>query len=227
MVQVVHYEDIMNEINNRSALRKKLICMVEQHKIIHITGLSSAQRHLIYSQMFYPLTFEKIENKKEDCVAGSRYNETIIKVFNRKIKNTAERTCNNTEKDTEETRAMVDTSFVEIKDEEHKNEDTEESNEESEEENSTSESDSNSDSNSDSDVSYEESYITEYEENFEKLENMSSQIVELTNKVISDVNRIKSYVRNLFVINIIGWVLFYSIDPIKVVILRENSYCVN
>lgn len=199
MVQVIHYEDIMEEIDDRSALRAKLLSMVEQHKILHVTGLSSAQRHLIYSQMYYPLKFEKISNEEGD---------PVIKIFNNKKKNTAERS--NTE------RVAPDTSFIEVTKEdedkegdEEEDEDSEEYDEDSDEEHSGS--------------SYEESYITDYEENFEKLENMSSQIVELTNKVILDVNSIRFYVRMLFVFNVMGWALFYCMDPVRIVVLNTNN----
>ena len=200
MVQVVHYEDIMEEINNRSALRAKLLSMVEQHKILHVTGLSSAQRHLIYSQMYYPLKFEKIANEGGD---------PVIKIFNSKKKNTAERS--NTE------RIAPDTSFVEVPEGNKENNDEEE--EDSEEDSEA------SDDEEDSSTSYEESYVTDYEENFEKLENMSSQIVELTNKVISDVNSIRFYVRMLFVFNVMGWVVFYSMPPTRLVFLNTNDNC--
>jgi hypothetical protein len=196
MVNVVHYEDIMDEINDRSALRTKLIRMVEQHKILHITGLSSAQRHLIYSQMYYPLKFEKIANEEGD---------PVIKIFNSKKKNTAERSHNE--------RVAPDTSFVEVPAEnrekgEEDDEDDEGKGEESEE---------------DSGSSYEESYVTDYEENFEKLENMSSQIVDLTNNVITDVKSIRFYVRMLFVFNVMGWALFYCMDPVRIVVLNTNN----
>lgn len=200
MVQVVHYEDIMDEINDRSALRAKLLSMVEQHKILHVTGLSSAQRHLIYSQMYYPLKFEKIGNEEGD---------PVIKIFNNKKKNTAERS--NTE------RVAPDTSFVEVPEENRENNDEDEEDEDSEED------EEDSDEEEESGSSYEESYVTDYEENFEKLENMSSQIVELTNKVISDVNSIRFYVRMLFVFNVMGWVLFYCMDPVRIVIYNNNN----
>tara|TARA_Y100000590_G_scaffold415354_1_gene513062 strand:+ start:20 stop:589 length:570 start_codon:yes stop_codon:yes gene_type:complete len=72
-------EDLIENFDNKN-LREKLIQLVKEHKIIIVKGLSSAQRHKIYSQMYYPLKFEKIVFNEND----EKY--TDIKIYNCKIK---------------------------------------------------------------------------------------------------------------------------------------------
>ena len=57
---VVYPEDISDIIDNPSELRKQIENFVKDHKIISFQEFSSKSRHLIYKQMYYPLSFEKI-----------------------------------------------------------------------------------------------------------------------------------------------------------------------
>jgi hypothetical protein len=61
----IFYEDLMENFDNKN-LREKLMQLVNEHRIIVVKGLSSAQRHTIYRQIYYPLKFEKIVLNEND-----------------------------------------------------------------------------------------------------------------------------------------------------------------
>ena len=176
--------------------------LVNDHKIIVVKGLSSAQRHTVYRQMYYPLKFEKIvlnENDEEN---------TDIRIYNCKIK----------QKQTKQTKETNVTT--EEKPEETKNEDEyiledSEHSEHSEEESSThmgyeSESD-------------EDSYLTEEDEQLTRLEDIGSQILERVVKNEKKIDRTRSRVDLVILFNIIGWIMLYALDPIRVIHIRTTE----
>ena len=93
LVENFNNKDLMEIINNKN-LREKLMQLVNEHKIIVVKGLSSAQRHTVYRQMYYPLKFKKIVHNEEN---------TDIKIYNCKIKQKEKKQINETnEEKTEE-----------------------------------------------------------------------------------------------------------------------------
>jgi len=170
-------------------LREKLMRLVNDHKIIIIKGLCSAQRHIIYRQMYYPLKFEKIvlnENNEEN---------TDIRIYNCKIKQKENKQTNVTnEEKTEETK----------KEDEYVLEDSEHS-----EEDNSCDSEYKSES--------EDSYLTEEDEQLTRLEDIGSQILEKVVNNEKKIDRTRSRVNLVILFNIIGWVILYALDPVRVV----------
>ena len=204
MAMVIFYEDIMENFDNKN-LREKLIQLVKEHKIIVIKGLSSAQRHIVYRQMYYPLKFEKIvlnENDKEN---------KGIRIYNCKIKQKEKKENDkNLNNETNEEK-------TEEKTEETKNEDEYilEDSEHSEEESST-----HSWYQSESD---EDSYLTEEDEQLTRLEDIGSQILEEIVKNEKKIDRTRSRVNLVIMLNIIGWIMLYSLDPVRVNYIRATE----
>ena len=177
----IYYEDLMENFDNKN-LREKLMQLVNDHKIIIVKGLSSAQRHIIYRQMYYPLKFEKIvlnENDEEN---------TDIRIYNCKIKQKEKKQTNETnEEKTEETKN--EDEYI-LEDSEH----------------SEAESSTHTGYESESD---EDSYLTEEDEQLTRLEDIGSQILERVVKNEKKIDRTRSRVNLVILFNIIGWVMLY------------------
>jgi hypothetical protein len=195
----IFYEDLMENFDNKN-LREKLMQLVNEHKIIIVKGLSSAQRHTVYRQMYYPLKFEKIllnENDEEN---------TDIRIYNCKIK----------QKEKKQNDKNLNNETNEEKTEETKNEDEYvlEDSEHSEEESSC-------DSEFESDS--EDSYLTEEDEQLTRLEDIGSQILERVVKNEKKIDRTRSRVNLVIMLNIIGWVMLYALDPVRVIHIRTTE----
>ena len=197
MSREIYYEDLMENFDNKN-LREKLMQLVNDHKIIIVKGLSSAQRHTVYRQMYYPLKFEKIvlnENDEEN---------TDIRIYNCKIKQKEKKQTKQTNETTEEKTEETEET------EETKNEDEYvlEDSEHSEEDNS-----GDSEYKSES----EDSYLTEEDEQLTRLEDIGSQILERVVKNEKKIDRTRGRVNLVILFNIIGWVMLYALDPVRVV----------
>lgn len=199
----IFYEDLMENFYNKN-LRERLMNLVNEHKIIIVKGLSSAERHTVYRQMYYPLKFEKIvlnENDEEN---------TDIRIYNCKIKqkekkqNDKNHKNENNQEKTEETK----------KEEEYVLEDSEHS-EDSEEESS-----SNSGYESESE---EDSYLTEEDEQLTRLEDIGSQILERVVKNEKKIDRTRGRVNLIIVFNIISCILLYTLFPMQVINIRTTE----
>ena len=191
MSMEIFYEDLMKNFNNKN-LREKLMQLVNEHKIIVVKGLSSAQRHTVYRQIYYPLKFEKIvlnENNEEN---------TDIRIYNCKIKKKENKQTNvtNVTNVTNEEKTKKEDEYV-LEDSEH-----------SEEDNS-----GDSEYKSES----EDSYLTEEDEELTRLEDIGSQILEKVVKNEKKIDRTRSRVNLVILFNIIGWVMLYALDPVRVV----------
>ena len=187
----IYYEDLMENFDNKN-IREKLMQLVNDHKIIIVKGLSSAQRHTVYRQMYYPLKFEKIilnENDEEN---------TDIRIYNCKIKQKQTKQTN--EEKTEETKN--EDEYV-LEDSEH-----------SEEESST---------HTEYESESEDSYLTEEDEQLTRLEDIGSQILEKVVKNENKIDRTRGRVNLVIMLNIIGWIILYSLDPIRVIHTKLNE----
>ena len=198
MSMEIFYEDLMENFDNKN-LREKLIQLVNKHKIIVVKGLSSAQRHTVYRQMYYPLKFEKIvlnENDEEN---------TDIRIYNCKIKQKEKKQNENNKNETN----------VE------KKEDTNNEDEYVLEDSEHSEEESSGDSEFESDS--EDSYLTEEDEQLTRLEDIGSQILERVVKNEKKIDRTRSRVNLVIMLNIIGWVMLYALDPVRVIHIRTTE----
>jgi len=198
MSMEIFYEDLMKNFDNNN-LREKLVKLVNEYKIIVVKGLSSAQRHIVYRQMYYPLKFEKIvldENGEEN---------TVIRIYNSKIKQKEKKQNENNKNETN----------VE------KKEDTNNEDEYVLEDSEHSEEESSGDSEFESDS--EDSYITEEDEQLTRLEDIGSQILERVVKNEKKIGRTRSRVNLVIMLNIIGWVTLYALDPVRVIHIRTTE----
>lgn len=198
MSMEIFYEDLMENFDNKN-LREKLIQLVNKHKIIVVKGLSSAQRHTVYRQIYYPLKFEKIvlnENDEEN---------TDIRIYNCKIKQKEKKQNENNKNETN----------VE------KKEDTNNEDEYVLEDSEHSEEESSGDSEFESDS--EDSYLTEEDEQLTRLEDIGSQILERVVKNEKKIDRTRSRVNLVIMLNIIGWVMLYALDPVRVIHIRTTE----
>ena len=198
MSMEIFYEDLMENFDNKN-LREKLMQLVNEHKIIVVKGLSSAQRHTVYRQMYYPLKFEKIvlnENDEEN---------TDIRIYNCKIKQKEKKQNENNKNETN----------VE------KKEDTNNEDEYVLEDSEHSEEESSCDSEFESDS--EDSYLTEEDEQLTRLEDIGSQILERVVKNEKKIDRTRSRVNLVIMLNIIGWVMLYALDPVRVIHIRTTE----
>lgn len=198
MSMEIFYEDLMENFDNKN-LREKLIQLVNKHKIIVVKGLSSAQRHTVYRQMYYPLKYEKIvlnENDEEN---------TDIRIYNCKIKQKEKKQNENNKNETN----------VE------KKEDTNNEDEYVLEDSEHSEEESSGDSEFESDS--EDSYLTEEDEQLTRLEDIGSQILERVVKNEKKIDRTRSRVNLVIMLNIIGWVMLYALDPVRVIHIRTTE----
>lgn len=190
----IFYEDLMENFDNKN-LREKLMQLVNEHKIIVVKGLSSAQRHTVYRQMYYPLKFEKIvlnENNEEN---------TDIRIYNCKIKQKENKQTNVTnEEKTEETK----------KEDEYVLEDSEHS-----EEDNSGDSEYKSES--------ENSYLTEEDEQLTRLEDIGSQILEKVVNNEKKIDRTRSRINLVILFNIIGWVMLYALDPVRIININKSE----
>ncbi len=197
----IFYEDLVENFDNN--LREKLMKLVNEHKIIIVKGLNSAERYMIYRQMYYPLKFEKIiQNDNQD--------NTDIRIYNCKIKQ--KETEKETKKETKETKETEKTKKKIKKEDEYILEDSENS----EEENS-------SDSEYEESESEEDSYITEEDEQLTRLENIGSQIMEKMNENNNNINKTKRRINLVILINIIGWIIFCMLDPVRIIYIRSEE----
>ena len=198
MSMEIFYEDLMENFDNKN-LREKLIQLVNKHKIIVVKGLSSAQRHTVYRQIYYPLKFEKIvlnENDEEN---------TDIRIYNCKIKQKEKKQNENNKNETN----------VE------KKEDTNNEDEYVLEDSEHSEEESSGDSEFESDS--EDSYLTEEDEQLTRLEDIGSQILERVVKNEKKIDRTRSRVNLVIMLNIIGGVMLYVLDPVRVIHIRTTE----
>lgn len=205
------FEDLFNNNKIDSInLNEKLLELVKNHKVIYVKGLNSAERHIVYRSIYYPLKFEKIieneeeenkeENKKENKEKDQKEkenneeNENIrnvtIKIYNSKIKQN---------KDDEELYKNIEKEILSF------------------DKNNSSDSELESDiytiSNSDD---TEESYITEDEEQLVKIENLTGQILENINKNTKDMKNIKLKLNLILLLNISGWIMLYILEIKKI-----------
>lgn len=198
MSMEIFYEDLMENFDNKN-LREKLMQLVNEHKIIVVKGLSSAQRHTVYRQMYYPLKFEKIvlnENDEEN---------TDIRIYNYKIKQKENKKNENNKNETNE----------------EKTEETKNENEYVLEDSEHSEEESSCDSEYESDS--EDSYLTEEDEQLTRLEDIGSQILERVVKNENKIDRTRRRVNLVIMLNIIGWVILYALDPIRLIHIKTNE----
>ena len=198
----IFYEDLMENFDNKN-LREKLMQLVNEHKIIIVKGLSSAQRHTVYRQMYYPLKFEKIllnENDEEN---------TDIRIYNCKIK----------QKEKKQNDKNLNNETNEEKTEETKNEDEYVLEDSEHSEHSEEESSGDYEHESDS----EDSYLTEEDEQLTRLEDIGSQILEEVVKNEKKIDRTRSRVNLVIMLNIIGWVMLYALDPVRVIHIRTTE----
>lgn len=201
MSMEIFYEDLMENFDNKN-LREKLMQLVNEHKIIIVKGLSSAQRHTVYRQMYYPLKFEKIllnENDEEN---------TDIRIYNCKVKQKEKKQNENNKNETnvEKTEDTKNEDEYVLEDSEHSEHSEEESSGDSEHE-------------SDS----EDSYLTEEDEQLTRLEDIGSQILEEVVKNEKKIDRTRSRVNLVIMLNIIGWVMLYALDPVRVIHIRTTE----
>lgn len=120
---------------------------------------------------------------------------TCIRIYNYKIKN-KEKKENEQNEETKET-----------KEEDYVLEESEQSEEKSEY-------DSEYDSESD------DSYYTEEEEQITKLENLGDQIIEKIVKNEKKIDRVINRVNLVILLNVIGWVMLYTLDPVRMVQIK-------
>ena len=202
MSMEIFYEDLMENFDNKN-LREKLMQLVNEHKIIIVKGLSSAQRHTVYRQMYYPLKFEKIllnENDEEN---------TDIRIYNCKVK----------QKEKKQNDKNLNNETNEEKTEETKNEDEYVLEDSEHSEHSEEESSGDSEHESDS----EDSYLTEEDEQLTRLEDIGSKILERVVKNEKKIDRTRSRVNLVIILNIIGWVMLYALDPVRVIHIRTTE----
>jgi len=187
----------MENFDNKN-LREKLVQLVNDHKIIIVKGLSSAQRHTVYRQMYYPLKFEKIVHNEND------EENTIIRIYNCKIK----------QKEKKQTKQTNETN-------EEKTEETKNENEYILEDSEHSEAESSGDSEYESES--DDSYLTEEDEQLTRLEDIGSQILERVVKNEKKIDRTRGRVNLVILFNIIGWVMLYALDPVRVIHIRTTE----
>ena len=193
----LYYEDIMDvmENPNSTVLRNLLISLVHMYKLVIIKGLNSYQRNKIYNQCYYPLTFEKIikkENVEEiETKNKEEYTYTHILIYNYKIKQNNE---NEYEYENEN-------EFIKTKNENGTETDTI--------------------SVSDSDSETEQSFMTTEESHMERLENLSSQQLEIIGRTESKINKCINKLNFVFLLNAIGWLLLFIVDPVRVDIVQK------
>ena len=179
----IFYEDLMDNFDNNN-LREKLMQLVNEHKIIIVKGLNSAQRHTIYRQMYYPLKFEKIVLNEND------QGNTDIRIYNYKLKSKS-----------------VENKKETKKEKEYILEDSENSEEESF-------------SQSENETESDDSYLTEEDEQLTKIEDIGSQILEITVNNGKIIDKVRSRVNLVIVFNIIGWIMLYVLDPVRVINIK-------
>ena len=194
----IFYEDLMENFDNKN-LREKLMQLVHQNKILIIKGLNSEQRYGIYRQMYYPLKFEKIIVDENTENAKS----IDIRVFNCKIKQKEIKQKESNEEKTKETKETKNEDEYVLEDYEH-----------SEEENSD---DSGYISES------EDSYLTDEDEQLTKLEDIGSQILERVVKNEKKIDKTKNRINLVIMFNIIGWIMLYTLDPVRVIYIRKTQ----
>ena len=184
----IFYEDLMENFNNKN-LREKLMQLVNEHKIIIVKGLSSAQRYTVYRQMYYPLKFEKTLLNVND------EENTDIRIYNCKVK----------QKETKEIKETKNEDEFVLEDQVH-------SNEESSDEESSDDSGYISES--------DDSYFTDEDEQLTKLEDIGSQILERVVNNEKKIDKTRNRINLVIIFNIIGWMMLYSLDPIRIVHIR-------
>ena len=240
----IFYEDLMENFNNNN-LREKLMHLVNEHKMIIVKGLNKTQRYMIYRQIYYPLKFEKIivtENDEEN---------TNIKIYNCKIKQKVDQVEQKQRLgDTVQSAAAAHASKMKAIDERVRREDAtrrntdayrpakknfndsyltkedEELTEKTNNENDYVLEDSDNVSeyeDTDNESEYEDSYLTEEDEQLTKLEDITGQILEKVVKTVDKIDRTKSRVNLVIVFNIIGWIMLYSLDPIRLIHIRMTE----
>ena len=190
----IFYEDLIENFSNNN-LREKLMFLVNKHKIILIKGLSSELRHKVYRQMHYPLKFEKI------IINDNNEESTDIRIYNCKIKLT---TLN---KKNDKNITKVEKTEGTNKDDQYVLQDSEE----------------DSSSNSEYDSESSDSYLTEEDEQLTKLEDIGSQILERVVNCNNTIDKAINRINLVIMFNMIGWIMFYSLDPIRLVNVSTNE----
>lgn len=195
MSMEIYYEDLMENFDNKN-LREKLMQLVNDNKIIIVKGLSSAQRYTIYRQMYYPLKFEKIIVNEND---GENKH---IKIYNCKINQKK----NIQNKTNEEKTEKINKEDEYILEDSYKSEEI-----------------STSDSNYETETDSEDSYFTEEDEQLTRLEDIGSQILERVVKNEKKIDITRRRVNLVILFNIIGWIMLYTLDPVRVIHIRNNE----
>jgi hypothetical protein len=201
----IYYEDLMENFNNNK-LREKLMQLVNNHNIIVVKGLNSAQRHKIYRNMYYPLKFEKVilnDDNKEN---------TDIRIYNSKIKQKEKKIVKNVDKleEKEETNKTNKTD----KEEEYILEDSDKSDNENQTENET---EYETEYETETDV---DSYLTEEDEQLVRLEDIGSQILEIVVNNEKNIDKTRNRVNLVILFNIIGWIILCGLDPVRLIHIK-------
>lgn len=74
---------------------------------------------------------------------------------------------------------------------------------------------------SDSDSETEQSFMTTEESHMERLENLSSQQLEIIGRTESKINKCINKLNFVFLLNAIGWLLLFIVDPVRVDIVQK------
>lgn len=88
-------------------------------------------------------------------------------------------------------------------------------------ENENKDTERNTDTLSDSDSETEQSFITTEESQLEKLENLSSQQLEIMSRTEIKINKCINKLNFVLLLNAIGWLLLFIVDPIRVDIVQK------
>jgi len=206
----IYYEDIMDNINN-GKLREKLMKLVKEKNIIVIRGLSNADRHLVYKNIYYPLKFEKIIETNDNI------EEVSIRIYNCKIKIKSKKEEN-----------INDFLVAEEVNNNNNNNNNNNDNEynydnKTNTDLSSSESEMESELESECVTESEESYITDEEDNNTKIENILSQCLDDIKSIRNDLNNLQKVLNLLIITNLIVICIIYFLYPIKFIVYYENE----
>ena len=88
-------------------------------------------------------------------------------------------------------------------------------------ENENKDTERNTDIVSDSDSETEQSFMTTEESHMERLENLSSQQLEIIGRTESKINKCINKLNFVLLLNAIGWLLLFIVDPVRVDIVQK------
>lgn len=69
----------------------------------------------------------------------------------------------------------------------------------------------------------DESYITDEDEQLTKLEDIGSQILEKVSNNEYNIYRIRNNINLVILLNIIGWITFYIMDPVRLIQIKTTE----